>query len=193
MRGVVRDGLLFSVCVIAPCWAGWMFNDPSQWQWTHHLGAVLFVVATFMVFCGLRLLLESWCLSHASYHSIFPHNLRYGFQFDDSRDTMDIPVLENSSHSRSLREPSATSEIIHVEHGLGSARVVALLRMGTDPRNMHLLELDITGEDLHLDIIAEAVAGVASGELNQNETTPIERVGYANGWGLTVPCPPHRH
>lgn len=186
MPGALRDVLLFLGCVVVPCAIGWRLEDSSSWQWTHTLGALLFVVATLMVFTGVRLLMTA------------------------PSEVMDLPIDLGPLHPSDLEAPygmssaleaprwtpppvaNNSSEIIHVEHGDGSARVVALLRMGDGPHDVHLLELDVMGDDLRPEVIEEAVAGVATGE-PVLPATPVERVGYASGWGLTLPCPKLTH
>jgi hypothetical protein len=174
MRGLVRDAVLFIACVVVPCTFGWLLEEPTGWRWTHGLGAGLFVTATLMVFTGLRLLLTPPVPA-------LPPPPRSGGA---------APRVPAPAPAARIRP--ATSEIIHVEPGAGSARVVALLRLGEGPHDVHLLELDIVGEDLRPEVIEEAVAGVASGEPSE-EPPPIDRVGYAAGWGLTLPCPPLEH
>ena len=179
MRGLIRDTVLFTACVVVPCTVGWVLDDPSEWEWTHGLGAGLFVSATLMVFTGLRLLLTAPATDPMTLETVPPRP---------------EPIAPEPPGDPRPAPPSVvtSSEIIHIEHGEGSARVVALLRMGDGPDDVHLLELDVTGEDLRPEVIEEAVAGVATGEPT-DELPPVDRVGYAAGWGLTVPCPPHRH
>lgn len=161
-----------------------MVEDTTGWRWTHGLGAGLFVAATLMVFVGLRLLLTAPVAPLGPLH------------FDLPADRLLPPTPEDlgveTSGLDDMPSPITSSEIIHVERGEGSARVVALLRMGDGPEDVHLLELDVSGDDLRTEVIEEAVAGVASGEPTE-EHPPVDRVGYASGWGLTLPCPPLRH
>lgn len=188
MRGAIRDGALFLGCVVFPCYVGWTLEDPSQWQWTHGVGAGLFVISTLLVFAGLRLLIpvqpSASVFSFADFGTIEPFDLNPELRRPHPLDELDT--------HREERRVLTSSEIIHVEHGPGSARVVALLHMGDGPLDLHLLELDVTGDDLRPEVIAEAVAGVASGEPTE-DLAPVDRVGYASGWGLTLPCPPFRH
>ncbi|MBX2813573.1 MAG: hypothetical protein KTR25_17280 [Myxococcales bacterium] len=102
-----------------------------------------------------------------------------------------------SSYQDNMQQPQSDdtirSEIIYTQYQLGSARVVALLRIGDGIHNIHLLELDIVGEDLRPEVIEETVAGVACGDFNHSKIHPVDKVGYAVGWGITLPCPPQTH
>ena len=185
MRGLFRDGVLFLGCVVIPCLAGWSLEDPSTWAWIHVLGAALFVLATLMVFAGLRLLLAAPS-TPPSRPAVEPLDRR-------STDLeLEVLAAEAARAHPDLVAP-ASSEIIHIEYKMGSARVVALLKLGDGPRDLHLLELDVTGEDLRPEVIEEAVAGVATGEPVASPAAPVDKVGYACGWGLTLPCPPLQH
>lgn len=84
--------------------------------------------------------------------------------------------------------PAPHGEILHVDHAEGRARVVVLLHTGDGPESAHIIELDIAGDNLSEEAISAAVAGVASGEPAETES-PVQRVGYAAGWGLSVPSP----
>lgn len=170
MRSLVRDGILFLACVVAPCVVFYRLESDNSWEWIHVLGAALFVLATLMVFSGLRLLVDVQPSTESK---------------PADRDADEMANLPRAPSTRI----AASSEIIHIEHKGGCARVVALLRLGEGPHDVHLLELDVTGDDLRPEVIAEAVAGVASGEPPETEPS-VDKVGYASGWGLTMPCPP---
>ena len=178
MHGYARDLVLFTVCVVAPCAMGWSSENANNWAWTQSLGASLFVIAMLMVFVGLRMLFPGPAgKSRAQTAPSAPKSERTGA----------------SPRSTPGLEPfNASSEVIYVTYKQSSARVVALLRVGAAPQDVHLLELDVTGDDLRPETIAEAVAEVTSGEPS-DEPAPVDKVGYAAGWGLTLPCPPFRH
>ncbi|MEO1231321.1 MAG: hypothetical protein AAFZ18_20685 [Myxococcota bacterium] len=178
MRAFARDGALFLGCVVIPCALAWTLEDPSAWRAPHVIGAVLFFVATLMVFTGLRLLLIDPLGG--------PLFLEPGLSLTPHRPVPPEPLPPFLDAE--LPDYETSSEIIHVEHGPGSARVVALLFVGGGPEDVHLLELDVTGDDLRPEVLAEAVAGVASGEPAE-PTALVDRVGFASGWGLTLPCP----
>lgn len=183
---MVRDAVLFLACVLVPCAVGLGVEEPLRWRWVHGLGAVLFLIATLMVFTGLRLLF-------APSKAPTPKRGRPRTETHPEILSPDL-LLGGGPLDAPIRPVSAraSSEIIHVARSPGAARVVALLRTGDLPDDVHLLELDVIGDDLRPEVIAEAVADVASGEPTE-ELTPVDRVGYASGWGLTLPCPPLTH
>lgn len=188
MRALFRDGLLFIGCVVVPCAVGWRLENPTEWQWIHGVGAGLFVLATLMVFAGLRLLLTAPGPTGTG-----PAESQSRAHWRTGPGSAELEALAAEAAGAPGPRPfPASSEIIHIEHKGETARVVALLRLGEGPHDVHLLELDVSGEDLRREVIEEAVAGVATGEPSET-APPIDRVGYASGWGLTLPCPPLRH
>lgn len=188
MRAYLRDGGLFLGCVVVPCGLAWTLEDPAGWRLPHVLGAILFFVATLMVFTGLRLLLSDPLGGPVFLEPGLSLTPGAGFGSEPLSPPVRAGGPLDAGLGGSFPVFETSSEIIHVEHGPGWARVVALLCVGAGPHDVHLLELDITGEDLRPEVLAEAVAGVASGEPSE-PTSLVDRVGFASGWGLTLPCP----
>lgn len=196
MRGSGRDAIFVLAWVLASSFAGWQMARHPNGDWPYTVGACLFFVALAMVASGLRLLIEpvpeqskqkpeKVQFEAPEVPEEFERHLPPDYLLGGG--PLDAPISQRSPY------PEASSEIIHIELSSGCARVVALLRVGEGPDDMHLLELDVMGTDLRPEVIAEAVEEVASGEPASGENAPVERVGYAAGWGLTLPCPPLTH
>lgn len=190
MRGLIGDTVLFVIFVLLPGLTAWKFLPPRPVYTSHQVdrvALVLFMVSTALIFLGVRILLRNLLRSPQNGAASWLESNETNVNKPSGYKTREYVPTQKSG------DMHIRSEIIHVQHSLGSARVVALLRVGEEARNVHLLELDIVGDDLRDEVIAEAVAGVAYGDFAEVESPPVERVGYAMGWGLTLPCPPQTH
>ncbi len=215
MNHTLRDVLLFLVCVVLPCGSGLLMERPNHWSPAQWMGAMLFFLATGMVFGGIRMLFEVWSETAKKRRNALRMALAMPVPVVAPAEEEELNFLEEKEIMVQLSDDEpwfsdidenprpvalhGSSEIIHVEYHLGSARVVALLRPEEEPGGLHLLELDVTGEDLRPEVLVDAVEGVATGELAlgvpHQSSADLDGMGPAcsAGWGLTLPCPPHLH